>query len=791
MKKMFKSKLTQALVAGTAFALLSYSRTPNEFKPKSFPDPEFPEKTDAPSVEPSVVQSEPPSQSPSLEPSIFQSSNNFPSETPSQMPSFAPSEEPTAMPTYLNINGTTPINKEFLLGAHNAGSSRKDGGTSLLAESQQLSTKELLSKPEITSFEFDVHPEFIGYEGVPAPTTAPTEAPSDMPSSTPSAAPSYTPSNEPSSIPTFDATINASAVQSSNSPSSTNSTSPSASPSEDFSQSPSQSPTDDGTNSTTAAPSARGTVQIEKYDYFVRHGASDALATSPPRRFEDVLDDVSESLDENPRPLIIKLDPSALSREQTQEVNEIIENRFNDKIWNKTEQMDYAKTHDGDWPSKEELLAMDKQIIYQNQHQGYTPYDTDFFSTYQNKQYEDRTFFGELQRGIDGSPIQEFLGFGDSVDKYSVKDVEDRSKKEGVLALDYITDGDPRLYERDLFSPEMSVMSSVLRFSPESKAGNAAMYGFAAGYAAALGLAGASLLANQFSKKSKESDGQEIVNDDFSVAPDNQDDSLARPENQKEESGKKNSCLDSMKACYNFLQSAHKASLPLAAIGQASLMASSLMPEQRNAALGVASGMAAAVFAYKVGSSRIKEKNNEQEQELGESIESSQQLDEEVDNKDIDKSDRIKSAIAMGVSAVLNVSGSDKYDAPNPVNVAAVATASALAFDSIKDFRNMNRPDKSDEKQSLAFAKFTAKLGTAALVMAQNSNSDDSGKAFTAAVALGVLSATGSMLYGVRKATDAACDAGKSWVERLEKSDARENELEGFVRTESGRHGIV
>ena len=159
--------------------------------------------------------------------------------------------------------------------------------------------------------------------------------------------------------------------------------------------------------------------------------------------------------------------------------------------------------------------------------------------------------------------------------------------------------------------------------------------------------------------------------------------------------------------------------MPLAAIGQAALKAGALFPDNRVLATGVAAGILGLKVASDVYWNKSKREINPESDGLvrEQGVEATADIVESQptgrrgkrDKLPLDKADggadRTKLAVALGVSAVLNVTGSEKHNTPFPVNVAATIVASSLAVDSLKNWQQRRSTDPSGDKQSLASMK--------------------------------------------------------------------------------------
>ncbi|PIR39042.1 MAG: hypothetical protein COV35_05025 [Alphaproteobacteria bacterium CG11_big_fil_rev_8_21_14_0_20_39_49] len=524
--------------------------------------------------------------------------------------------------------------------------------------------------------------------------------------------------------------------------------------------------------------------------YFIRHGAYSFLATNEPIDYKDTVEQFKSQVDKRNEVFVYKIDDFLLDSDaEKKQALKIAEDTFGNLVWDKKEQTDYATKNSGKWPSQDELLSMGKKIIIQNHHVGKTvPYDTSFFSTYGEN--EDRSTVADILRGIKtlGLPIPECIDPGPAVDKFSKKDAEKKAEQGGVTSYDDITKGDPRQFDRNLLAPEMwTVLEGVMRFNPETKAGNAAMFGFSSAYAAALGLAGAAMIANQTGgKKEKDTSdkSQKSNNDELSV----QSGEVQEPENNKQ-----NILVSTVDKASEFLSTVSKASLPLAAIGQAALKAGALFPDNRVLATGVAAGALGLKVASDVYWNKnkreinpendgiVREKGVEptadivESQRTGRRGKRDKSLSDKVDIAEW--TDRTKLAVALGVSAVLNVTGSEKHNTPFPVNVAATIVASSLAVDSLTNWKQRRSPDPSGDKQSLASMKLFSKLASASLIMAQNSSPDKEGAFVSGAIAMGMMAASNLPYYAVSKTVDYAAGKTKSFIDRYRDTKSASNSV--------------
>jgi len=300
----------------------------------------------------------------------------------------------------------------------------------------------------------------------------------------------------------------------------------------------------------------------------VRHGEYKALIGDKPPKLKDVLTDISEALSQNPRAFTIKIDDFALSDKDKKKALKEVETHFGSQVWDKSDQTSYAFTNSSAWPSEKELLASKKPIIIQNQHDQPLGYSADWMPEYLEN--EDRSFIGRASRWFDISG---------AVDKFSVENTPELAENGGALNFDNMQPKEARTHQRSMFDPKMSMFSAVTPYTPQTKDGNSAMFGFSGALASLAALAGISVINKELEKKRKE----EPYNS-------GQNETLA---------SKATGFVD-------------KYALPVSAVGKAALQIGSVFPEQKYNAMTYVAGASVALL---VANKALKTYKNRSESE--------------------------------------------------------------------------------------------------------------------------------------------------------------------------------
>jgi hypothetical protein len=235
-------------------------------------------------------------------------------------------------------------------------------------------------------------------------------------------------------------------------------------------------------------------LHMHEGEIIVNHGG--VVDVSGGRSLDDNLAPIGDWLNrpENKNQIVYLTIESKLKSQNNQQAFSILQNRFGSKIYTKAELESFSSTHNGRWPTADELTANGPRVVILDSLNGNVFPGYSFEEKNFSPSLEDRTIIGSLGSDINSQP--DFL---------STDDVDAAVKRGGIIKIDQVSENDPRFYrpeDRDKLALRPDISVGGLFYVSDTTA-TSALFGFGVGASSASGLFGLFNLFEQTRQNSK------------------------------------------------------------------------------------------------------------------------------------------------------------------------------------------------------------------------------------------------------------------------------------------------